>query len=108
MTTTVTFIEPQTTADIRLTVLLDGVTPIDDCTISAKVFSPRGVQLASGVPAPTDGVGTGTYTLTWLAAWTANAGKAVEGEYLIEALLTRAGRQRTMRYRVPVRFDDVT
>lgn len=104
---TVTFIEPQTTADIRLAVTYND-TPVDDCTITASIYSPKGKALATNVSVPSDGPSTGTYTLTWLAAWTEQSGLPVEGEYLMQALVLRAGRQRTIRYRIPVRFDDVT
>lgn len=109
MTTTATYIEPQTTADVRFTVLLNGVTKVDNCTITADIYSPKGAEIASNVSVPSDGGGTGTYTLTWLDTWTENVNqKPVEGEYLIQAVVLRAGRKRTLRYRVPVRFTDDT
>lgn len=108
MATTVTYIEPQTTADVRFTVLLNGVTKVDNCTVTADIFSPKGKPIATNVSVPSDGPGTGTYTLTWLDTWTEDLSqKPVEGEYLIHATVLRAGRKRTLRYRIPVRFADV-
>lgn len=102
----VSYIEPQTTADVVFAVQEDAL-PRDDATVIATVFSPKGVKLVNSLPVPSDGPGLGTYTLTWLPAWTESAGKAVEGEYLIELKVTRGGRERRRRFRIPVRFDDV-
>jgi hypothetical protein len=99
-------IEPQTTAELRITVRQGG-TLRDDCTAVANVYRPTGgAPVGSNQNMPLQGSGTGTYVLTWLPAWTEQTGQAVEGEYVAVITVTRAGIQRTRRFRVPVQFDD--
>ena len=98
-------IEPSTDGTVTVTLSVLGVLK-DDATLTANVFSPKGVQLATAVAMTPTGSSSGKYTLPWVYTWTQVGGKGVEGEYLVEVTAVRSGMHRTRRFRQPVQYTD--
>jgi hypothetical protein len=73
----------------------------DDAIVTATVCQPNGFVAATQVVVPSDGPGSGTYTLRWDASWSASRGEPVDGEYLVVFTILREGRLRTKKCRVP-------
>lgn len=98
-------ITPQTDAELTITVKQGGA-PRDDAAVTANVYSPKGVRVATNAPLTPRGGGTGEYVLAIAATWSEAAGKALEGEFVAEVKAIRAGAQTVERFRYTVRFDD--
>lgn len=104
----VTQIPPRTTADLIITVT-DAITgaALDDATVVVSVYDPKGLVVADEITVLSDGAGLATYTLLWEAGWTTqNTSRPKEGEYRVDVLTTRAGRQSSDRFVIPVRYPD--
>lgn len=98
-------IPPNTDASLTI-VVRAGSSPLDGATVTAKVYSPKGQLVASGVSLTGLGSGSGAYVLEIAAAWSISGGKYVEGEYVAEISAQSGIYQATNRFRYTVRFND--
>lgn len=99
-------IDPRTDGELRLTVF-EGDTPLDTATVTASVYAPTGAKQADTAALTAVGGGTGAYRLPWLREWsTDGTGKAITGEFVVEATAVYGGLQRVRRFRIAVQFDD--
>jgi hypothetical protein len=99
-------IAPRTDGELRLTVF-EGDTPIDTAAVSASVYAPTGAKQADNVDLSAVGGSTGAYRLAWQSAWSTDGeGRAITGEFVVEATAIYGGLQRVRRFRIAVQFDD--
>jgi hypothetical protein len=99
------YIPPNTHASLTI-VVRQNTAPLDGATVTAKVFSPRGVVVANDVPLTGLGSGSGAYVLSITNTWSVSSGKYVEGEYVAEITAVSGSYTATNRFRYTVRFDD--
>jgi hypothetical protein len=100
------YLEPQTDGELRITVTQAGALR-DDATVTADIYTPKGVQIATAESFAAQGSGSGAYILQWDRTWSeTNAGKPIEGEFLAVVTVVRGSMQRVRHFRVPIRFDD--
>lgn len=100
-----TYIEPQTDATLRVTVKDSTGALVTDATVIALVvYSPAGATAATNQAMSHQGAGV--YQLSISRSWSDNSGKAIEGEFVVEIKITRAGTERRRRFRYVVHWDD--
>lgn len=102
----VTYIPPNTDAQLRITLKdRDGVA-ITAGTVSADVYNPTGSKVGSGITITH--LGSGVWAMPIAASWSFSAGKYTQGEFVGIITAVYSGNNLVKRVRWPVQFDDNT
>lgn len=100
-------IEPGTDALFRVRLKVNGILR-DDATVTASVYSPRGVEVATNqamIPVGPIGLeASGLYSLAIQPNWSIVSGKYIEGEFLVRVKAIR-GSTRVRDFRYNCQFD---
>jgi hypothetical protein len=97
-------IEPLTDAELRITVESRAGLPVEDATVTATVYDPKGQVVATDAACPRES--GNTYVLSIGHAWSERSGAPLLGEYTAYVKVLRAGARRTHRVRYAVQYPE--
>lgn len=102
----VTYIPPNTDAQLRITLKDRSDVAITSGTVTADVYNPSGTRVATA--SALTHLGAGVWALSIAASWSYSAGVYTQGEFVGVITASYSGNTLTKRVRWPVMFDDNT